>query len=236
MMFTKTDVGSFRWVPSLTVVNNIKQGDNMYISQKKIADQSVLLAYVNIALGHGWWLSSGINGADFKGTTIEKAVTLTKYLNALRQTDILGVQNKNPDGSALSTIIQQWNTLIQQSGLLIAPLTTYIEKQQGQLNQCTAQKKQADADYNNALTLYNSAQVEKSTLQAQEASACMSTSSVAMNSAKGILANLQKEITKTKTYIGLVTNNKSLLMQYGTILTTEVPVQLVNLQKQIQSL
>lgn len=236
MWLTRINVSSFRRVPSLNVVTNIKQGDNIYISQQKIADQSVLLAYVNITLWHGWWSYRGSNGTDVKGTTIEKAITLTKYLNNLRQTDIVVLQNKNPDGSALTTIIQQGNTLLQQANFLIAPLTTYIQQQQGQLNLCLGQKKQADDNYNIALQSYNSALVEKATVQAQQASSCISTSSVAMNSAKGILANLQSEIVRTQKYIWLITNNKSLLMQYGSIIGTEVPLQLVDLQQQIQKL
>ena len=50
MLMTRISVNSFRWVPSLDVVTNIKQGDSVYISQQSIADQSVLLAYVNITL------------------------------------------------------------------------------------------------------------------------------------------------------------------------------------------
>ena len=50
MLMTRISVNSFRWVPSLDVVTNIKQGDSVYISQQAIADQAVLLAYVNITL------------------------------------------------------------------------------------------------------------------------------------------------------------------------------------------
>ena len=50
MLVTRINVNSFRWVPSLDVVTNIKQGDSVYISQQAIADQAVLLAYVNITL------------------------------------------------------------------------------------------------------------------------------------------------------------------------------------------
>ena len=50
MLMTRINVNSFRWVPSLDVVTNIKQGDSVYISQQAIADQAVLLAYVNITL------------------------------------------------------------------------------------------------------------------------------------------------------------------------------------------
>ena len=237
MSLTKIDVSSFRRVPSLNVVTNMKQGDNVYISQQKIADQSVLLAYVNITLWHGGWSSSlWSDGSDIQGTTIEKAVSITKYLNGLRQTNILEVQNKNPDWSALGTIVQQWNALIQQGNLLITPLTTSLTTQQSKLDLCTTQKKQADDNYNVALKNYNSTLVEKSTTQAQEASACMSSTSVAINSTKGVLTNLQSEIIKNQQYLWLITTNKSLLMQYGNILWTEVPVQLVDLQKQINAL
>lgn len=50
MLMTRINVNSFRWVPSLDVMTNIKQGDSVYISQQAIADQAVLLAYVNITL------------------------------------------------------------------------------------------------------------------------------------------------------------------------------------------
>lgn len=215
----------------------MKQGDNIYISQQKIADQAVLLAYVNIALWHGGWMRNlWLWGSEIQGTTIQKAITLTKHLNSVRTTDILTVQNKNPDGSALNTITQQGNALIQQANLLVPSLNTYITEQQRTLDNCTAQKKQADDRYNQALSVYNSAVIEQATLQAQEASSCMSTTSVAINSAKWVLSSLQIEISKTQQYIWLITTNKSLLIEYGGVLWTEIPAQLVQLKRDLASL
>lgn len=236
MLATRINVDSFRWVPSLDVVTNLKQWDNIYISQQKIADQSVLLAYVNITLWHQWTTIGGVGGDDIQWSTIEKAVLITKYLNSLRTTNILDLQKKNPEGSDLTTLTQQWNVLIQQWNVLIPVLNKTIEEYQGKLDLCTSQKKQADDRYNQALTNYNSMVVEQSTQQAKEASICMSTSSVAMNSAKGVLANLQWEITKTQKYLGLITTNKSLLIQYAQELWTTIPSELVQLQKELQNL
>jgi hypothetical protein len=50
LFFTKTDVLSFRWLPSLSVSTTIKEIDTTYISQQKIADNTVLLTYANISL------------------------------------------------------------------------------------------------------------------------------------------------------------------------------------------
>jgi len=50
LFFTKTDVFSFRWLPSLSVSTTIKEIDTTYISQQKIADNTVLLTYANISL------------------------------------------------------------------------------------------------------------------------------------------------------------------------------------------
>ena len=237
MLLTRIDVDSFRWVPSLNVVTNLKQWDNIYISQQKIADQAVLLAYVNITLWHQWQSTlGGIGGNDIQGSTIEKAILTTKYLNSLRTTNILDIQKKNPEGSDLTTLTQQWNILVQQGNILIPVLNSHIEEQQGKIELCTAQKKQADDRYNQALKNYNSGVVEKSTEQAQEASVCISTASVAMNSAKGVLAQLQGEMTKTQKYIGLITTNKSLLIKYAQELWTTIPTELVQLQKELQNL
>ncbi len=218
-------------------MTNMKKGDSLYISQQKIADQSVLLAYVNITLWHGggtkslwWWMN------DIQGTTIEKAVTVTKYLNMLRTTDALSLQQKNPDGTALATLIQQGNTLVQQANILISPLNSIIQEEQTKLSACTSQKKQADDQYNQALKNYNSVIVEQTTKKAQEASTCMSIASVAMNSAKGVLWNMQSELTKTQKYLTLLTTNTSLLVQYSSVLDTDIPWQLVQLKKDLANL
>ena len=50
LWFSKTDVLSFRWLPSLSVSTSIKQSDMTYLSKQKIADQAVLLTYANITL------------------------------------------------------------------------------------------------------------------------------------------------------------------------------------------
>jgi hypothetical protein len=50
LFFSKTDVFSFRWLPSLSVSTSMKQLDTTYIIQQKIADNAVLLTYANIAV------------------------------------------------------------------------------------------------------------------------------------------------------------------------------------------
>jgi hypothetical protein len=48
--FSKNDVLSFRWLPSLSVSTTMKQIDTTYIIKQKIADNAILLTYANIAV------------------------------------------------------------------------------------------------------------------------------------------------------------------------------------------
>ena len=234
---TRISVNSFRWVPSLDVVTNIKQGDSVYISQQSIADQSVLLAYVNITLWHGgassssslWW-------SDIQWTTVEQALLVTKYLNSLRTTDVIAVQQKATDVSNVNTIIQQGSALIAKGNALIAPLTAIVDEQSSIISTCTSQKQQADDLYNESLQQYNGISVEKATQQAQQASSCISQASVAMNSAKWVLSNLESELKKTQNYVSLLIANTSLLKQYAGVLDTDIPAQLVQLKKDLANL
>ncbi len=78
--------------------------------------------------------------------------------------------------------------------------------------------------------------IEQATTQAQQSSTCISTAGVSIKSLNGVLTNLNTEITKTQKYITLVSNNQSLIIQHTDLLGGEVPAQLVQLQKDFQSL
>jgi hypothetical protein len=111
-----------------------------------------------------------------------------------------------------------------------------IQEQESRIANCTNQKSQADALYNQWLASYNAAQVTQATRTAQEASSCISSATVQRNSLQGILNTLSNEITKTRAYLTLITNNQSLLVEYGDIVPTEIPAQLLKLQQDLNRL
>jgi len=78
--------------------------------------------------------------------------------------------------------------------------------------------------------------IEQATTQAQQSSTCISTAGVSVKSLNGVLTNLNTEMIKTQKYITLVQNNQSLITQHTDLLGGEVPAQLVQLQKDFQSL
>lgn len=64
-IISKTDVFSFRRLPSLAVVTQTKQREGVYMAHKRISEQAILLAYLNISLGHdAWSLGSEFDGGD----------------------------------------------------------------------------------------------------------------------------------------------------------------------------
>ncbi len=236
LWFSKTDVLSFRWLPSLSVSTTIKQSDIVYVAQQKIADQAVLLTYANITLWHEWWSSSVVWLEDLNGDTVSKALISIKNLQSIRSTDVLQITNSESWVQWLSIITQQWQTSLAQSQNIVLSLQSALDEAQSQVDSCTKQKTQADEMYRQWLAGTNSLLVDKATTQAQQASACISTNGVTIKSLNGVLLNLNSEITKTQKYITFITTNQTLITQYNDLLGGEVPSQLVQLQKEFQSL
>lgn len=235
-MVSRSDVISFRWLPSFNIVTQIKQGDNLYISQQTIANKAVMLAYVNITLGYRGGSVAVSYGQELHGTHVEQALQLTKYLNNLRSTDIMTLQRSNPDGSALESTLQQGNLLLQKANLTVAALQQTINTEESNLLICNKKKSNSDDVYNQALNSYNGTVIEQATTQAQEASACIAQSQVQINSLQGVLNNLTYEIKKTQEYIGIIQEHKSLLIDYGSLIPTSIPNQLIELQRTLNNL
>ena len=236
LFFTKTDVFSFRWLPSLSVSTTIKEINTSYISQQKIADNTVLLTYANISLWHEWWSSHTAWLEDLNGDTVSKALISIKNLQTIRSTDVLQLKNSQWWVEWLSTVVQQWNTTLSQSQNIVASLQWSIAEAQAKVDGCTAQKTQADEIYRQWLAGNNSLLIDQATIQAQQASVCISTSGVTVKSLNGVLLNLQSEIIKTQKYITFVNTNQNLITQYNDLLGGEVPSQLVQLQSEYESL
>lgn len=235
LWFSKTDVLSFRWLPSLSVSTSVKQSNIAYVAQQKIADNAVLLTYANISLWHAWsahtaWLE------DLNGNIVSQSLASIKNLQMVRSTDVLQLKNSQWWVEWLSTVIQQWNTALSQSQNIVRSLNWSIAEAQWQVDTCTNQKTQADEMYRQWLTQNNALLIDQATTQAQKASTCISIAGVSVRSLNGVLLNLQPEITKTQKYITLLNNNQSLILQYNDLLGGEVPAQLVQLQKDFQSL
>ncbi len=236
LFFTKTDVFSFRWLPSLSVSTTIKEIDTTYISQQKIADNAVLLTYANISLWHEWWSSHTAWLEDLNGDTVSKALISIKNLQTIRSTDVLQLKTSQWWVEWLSTVLQQWNTALSQSQNIVVSLQGSIAEAQAKVDGCTAQKTQADEMYRQWLAGNNSLLIDQATTQAQQASVCISTSGVTVKSLNGVLLNLQSEVTKTQKYITFVNTNQRLITQYNDLLGGEVPSQLVQLQNEYESL
>jgi len=236
LWFSKTDVLSFRWLPSLSVSTSMKQGDLVYVAQQKIADNAVLLTYANITLWHEWWTSSMAWLEDLNGDTVSKALLSIKNLQTIRSTNVLQMKNSQSGVDGLSTISQQWQTTLYQSQAIVSLLQWSIAESQSQVDGCTAQKTQADEMYRQWLAANDATTIEQATLQAQQSSTCISTAGVTVKSLNGVLLNLQSEIEKTQKYITFITTNQGLITQYNDLLGWEVPAQLVQLQKDFQSL
>lgn len=236
MWMTKINVSSFRWMSSFTVVTNIQQGDKIYIAQQKIADNAVLLTYMNITLWNNGGNTTIFWNETLQWTTQQKALQIAKYLNNIRSQDILSLATSDTDGKNLDTHTQQWKVLMTHANNLIWPLSSLIKEYEDQTSSCTNQKKQSDNQYNEALQSYNSILVEQSTTRSKDASICIGTNSVSMNSVKWVLGTLQSDMTKTQKYLDLITKNRTLLIQYGVMLPTEIPAQLVQLQKDLRNL
>lgn len=236
LFFTKTDVLSFRWLPSLSVSITIKEIDTTYISQQKIADNAVLLTYANISLWHEWWSSHTAWLEDLNGDTVSKALISIKNLQTIRSTDVLQLKNSQWWVEWLSTVVQQWNTTLSQSQNIVASLQWSIAEAQAKVDGCTVQKTQADEMYRQWLASNNSLLIDQATTQAQQSSVCISTSGVTTKSLNGVLVNLQSEIMKTQKYITFVNTNQNLITQYNDLLWGEVPSQLVQLQNEYESL
>ena len=236
LWFSKTDVLSFRWLPSLSVSTSIKQSDMTYLSKQKIADQAVLLTYANITLWHEWWTSSMAWLEDLDGDTVSKALLSIKNLQTIRSTNVLQMKDSQSNREWISTLLQQWQTTLLQSQSIASILQWSIAESQSQVNGCTSQKSQADEMYRQWLAANNATMIEQATTQAQQSSTCISTAGVSVKSLNGVLTNLNTEMIKTQKYITLVQNNQSLITQHTDLLGGEVPAQLVQLQKDFQSL
>lgn len=214
----------------------MKQWNIVYVAQQKIADNAVLLTYANITLWHEWWTSSMAWLEDLNGDTVSKSLLSIKNLQTIKSTNVFQMKNSQSGIEWLSTLLQQWQTTLSQSQLLATLLQWSIAESQAQVDGCTVQKSQADEMYRQGLAANNATTIEQATLQAQQSSTCISTAGVSVKSLNGVLLNLQSEITKTQKYITLVNNNQSLIAQYNDLLGWEVPAQLVQLQKDFQSL
>lgn len=236
LLLSKTDALSFRWLPALSVVSSMNQWDITYVSQKKIANAAVLLAYANISLWHTrlWGSIDGLQ--DLDGDTMTKALTSIKNLQSITSTNVLQIRDSKQWVTWLSTLIQQGKIALSQSQGLATILQWSIDELLSKVSACTAQKEKADELYRQGLTANNSTMINQATLQAQESSTCISTLGVSTKSMNGVLITLQSEIVKTQKYITLVETNQQLLAQYNELLDGEVPSQLVQLQKDFQSL
>lgn len=238
LFFSKTDVLSFRWVPSLSVYTSTKIEDTVYFSQKKVADYMVMLTYSNITLWHSSSssaLSQG-NFSDLNWDIISKALTAIKNLNTVRTTNVLQVSNSDDSIDGVALLLQQAQIILSQSQSLIQPLDQMIEEEQSRIDACTADKALADELYNEWLATQQATQVSHSTLQAQEASTCIATATVSLRSKNGVLKNLTTEITKTQNFVEIVTRNKDLIVQYDSILDGTIPSELVQVQKELSVL
>lgn len=214
----------------------MKQIDTIYISSQRIKDNIILLTYANITVGHGAWSSQWWWLQDLNGDTVSKALLSIKNLQTIRSTDVLQMKNSQSHVEWVSTLLQQWQTTLSQSQKIVTLLQWSIAEAQWQVDACTVEKTQADEVYRQWLTANNPAMIDQATTQAQKSSTCISTAGVSIKSFNWVLVNLQSEITKTQKYITLVNTNQSLIVQYNDLLGWEVPTQLVQLQKDFQSL
>lgn len=232
---TRTNVFSFRWVPSLAVSTTEKIINTTYLNQKKLSHEAVLITYAHIRIGNEganksvWWFP------DLQGDAVSRAITMTQHLQRVRTTDILSLRSSDGADGIVSHL-RYTQTSLWQAQPLLFPLQEMITTTQQRIDTCTASKSQADALYNAWLTNYDARQVTQATTQAQEASSCISTQTVQRNSAQWVLKNLQTEMTNTQNYLTLIQRNQSLLVEYGNLVPTEIPSQLVQLQRELQSL
>lgn len=238
LVFSRTDVLSFRRLPSLSVSTTIKQANTTYLVQQKIADNSILLTYANISIWHQWWTSSSMLAwvEDLNGDTVSKSLLSIKNLQTIRNTNVFQIKNLQWADNGLSVLLQQWQTTLSQSQLLSTTLQWSVAEAQSQVDSCSATKDKADELYRQWLAANDAAMVDEATLSAKEASTCISTYGVSVKSLNGVLANLNIEIEKTQKFITLLSDNQSLIAQYSGILEGEIPSQLVQLQKDFQSL
>lgn len=236
-MATKTDIGAFRRVPALTISTTEKVNNTLHLKHKRISQQAIMLAYTHIRLwynnNHFW--ADGSSIAELQGDLVSQAITATKNLQQVRTTDILQIRNTD-QANGITSHMRYTSSILAQAETLFVPLTTLIQEQESRITSCTNQKSQADALYNQWLSNYNAGQVAQATTTAIEASNCISSATVQRNSLQGILNTLSNEITKTRAYLTLITSNQSLLSEYGDIVPTEIPTQLLQLQQDLKRL
>lgn len=238
LVFSKTDVLSFRRLPSLSVSTTVKQSNTTYLTQQKIADNFILLTYANISVWHQWWTSSSMIAwiEDLNGDTVSKSLLAIKNLQTIRSTNVFQITNLQWADNGLSVLLQQWQTTLTQSQLLSTTLQWSVTEAQSQVDACTATKAKADELYRQWLSANDASMIDEATTSAKEASTCISTYGVSLKSLNGVLLNLNTEIDKTQKFLTLLTNNQWLIVQYNGILDGEVPSQLVQLQKDFQSI
>lgn len=207
------------------------------MAHKRISEQAILLAYLNISLGHdAWSLGSEFDGGDIHWSTLEQALAVTKQLNTMRENTIFTSEKGMVEERNFDTSLKQGRTLISKGKTLIGSLDALISQQEGVVNSCATKKKKAEDIYNQALLDYNARLIDQSTADAQDATTCISQATVAINSARWVRDSLQLAINASERHISILSNNRDLILRYGAEINSDTPSQLLQIQRELSRL
>ena len=230
---TGDSVWSMRWMPSLNVSQNQSLGSADEIKRQAVGSLAVQLAYSNIALGSTQG-SSSVTSLP-QGNTIEQSLELTRMFVEFRE-HMLSLLESSIESQIFNEQVKRGSVLVNAASTLISQLDTHIKDYRGQVELCSAQKRQADDLYNISLKSYDSANVQRASAQAQEANTCIGHNSTLANSYQGIRTELVRELDRSSRFLTLLENNKQLIISYGGLLSSDTPDQLRRLQQDLRKL
>jgi hypothetical protein len=82
-----------------------------------------------------------------QGDLVSQAITATQNLQKVRTNDILQIRNTD-QANGIASHMRYTSSILAQSEPLVSPLNMLIQEQESRIANCTNQKSQADALYN----------------------------------------------------------------------------------------